>query len=175
MERRKAIGVASAVSMAAAGAMLAVGANFGLIGTSTVAAAPPLPVSTSAGVPATTTTVTVPAEPQVIEEVQVIEVPGAAPGVSPSAAPEAPSLYDDHDEADDGGEEGGEDGGDDHSDSPQPGATTVSAPGSTGSPSTTEGPAPTFAHESGEDEDGPEQEPCEVHDDGQVECHEHDD
>jgi hypothetical protein len=151
VERRKAIGLATAVSLVGASSAFAVGANFGLFG---LAAAegdkgPALPIGAEAAAAP-------PVPPPTVEEVQVIDVPVAAAPTSasptsPASSPSEPAV---------------------------PPALPPASDDVEGMPPPEAAPSPTphtEAHREDEAEDGPEHEPCEVHDDGLVECHDHGD
>jgi hypothetical protein len=151
VERRKAIGLATAVTLVGASSAFAVGANFGLFG---LAAAeddkgPALPVSAEAAA-------VTPLTPPTVEEVQVIDVPVAA--ASPSGLPTSPPSS--------------------PSEPAGPPAASLARDDVEVTPPPEAAPSPTpHADDQGEDEgeDGPEHEPCEVHDDGLVDCHDHGD
>lgn len=149
MERRKAIGFATAVSLVGASSAFAVGANFGLFGLAAAeddkGSALPITAEAAAAAPVT---------PQTVEEVQVVDVPVTV--APPSGAPTAPAAT--------------------PSEPTVPTATAPAIDDGEGTPPSETTPAPPpYVGDHAEDEDGPEQEPCEVHDDGLVECHDHGD
>jgi hypothetical protein len=150
VERRKAIGFATALTLVGSTSAFAVGANFGLFG---LAAAegdkgPALPVRTERAAAAA------PIAPATVEEVQVIDVPVAATPTSVEPiSPAAPPV--------------------------QPAAAAAASPETETDEGRFEPKSPPTSQPHTDDhvehEDGVEQEPCEVHDDGLVECHDHED
>ena len=154
MNRTRAFGLATAVSATAAGAVFAVGANFGLFGAPRLATARALPVVASAVDPTGSTTTVAPPARQVVEDIEYVDVPVQVP--VPAPAGPGPTTA----------EAGGE-----HADDAPPAVASTS----------TSSPAPAVEHHDSDHTEatapsttaGPDYQPCEVHNDGQVECHDH--
>jgi hypothetical protein len=146
MNRTRAFGLATAVSATAAGAIFAVGANFGLFGAPRLATARAMPVVASAVDPNGSTTTVAPPPRQVVEDIEYVDVPVQVP------VPASATVAGD-----------GED------------APPVAATGSTPAPLAEHRDAdgPTEATTSTSATAGHDYQPCEVHDDGRVECHDH--
>jgi hypothetical protein len=164
VERRKAISFAAAVSLVGASGVFAVGASFGLFG---VAGAntppiPALPVADVSRAGGATMPASAPAAspPDTIQEFEVIDVPVYVPGSAATATP--PAAAEPMASGDLPDEESAEPLGDDPAQ-----ATSANAPAGASATAVSEAP--------GDRAGAREVEPCEVHDDGLVECHEHED
>ena len=170
MERKKALGFAATITAITASAAFAIGANFGLFGAqATSASAGPLPISAVGESAETTSPVAPTAEgDDVTEQVRVIDVPIRLPLPAATEAPPASLTAEDPFDvaAADDDEESPDDEG-------------LATPDASPEPADDGDPPTTDEASDGDDdhseEDATEQEPCEVHDDGLVECHEHDD
>ena len=157
MDRRRAIGLATSVTVAAAGGIFAVGANLGLFGLASAESPPPLPVQQVSD--ASSDPAVAPAQ-QVIEETRVIDVPVRVPASASAADPAtAADAVDDDDSSHDAYDDSYDDASSASSDSDDTSAVYEDDDDD--------------AYESGEHER--EDHECEVHDDGEVECHDEDD